>query len=195
MDDVKGFIRRCIAVVMVALVLSTSRVRAQAEEAFGSVSLGLVGAFDVARGTFQDHWGRRPAVGATVRMPFYVGDVEVGLLYSRYGSDAAFTSLLGFAGWGATLPLGKVGGLTGMVVAGDYFMLFHGPQPGYSSRENEVALGASAMMEFRPVGPFGFEVGLRALRIFTSTPIDLVHVSAGLRYRLSAPEWLPAVMR
>lgn len=176
-------------------MLAAGTARGQSDAAFTSGSLGFVGSVDVAAGSFQEHWESGPSFGATLRLPFYLGDVEAGALVARHSGPSPFTSFLGFAGWGGSVPLGSRVRIGGMLSAGDYLMLLDGSATGFSGRENELALGASSTVEVRPFDRLSIETGVRTFRVFTSTPIDLVLVAVGIRYRFAMPDWFPVLMR
>ncbi len=166
---------------------------------FSSMRFDVSVGADVSKGRFQDHWKIGPTPAVLARMPFHVGDLEIGAAGARNefrgGTDGDYWSALIHAGWGEGVNVGGVLHLHGSALVGSYFMIFDTQPVGYARRENELALGASADLNVLALEPVILFARTGYLRVFTSTPIDLIHLSAGLALRIETPNWLRTLLR
>lgn len=192
----KGFIRICVIAIAPCAIAVSDGV---AQEPFSTASIGVSVGTDVHHGRFQDHWRTGPAPALQVRMPFHVGEAEVGAALSRSefaaDLDGDFWGALLHVGWGGAYAPHDVLRLQGTLLAGTFLMLFDTRQVGYARRESELMFGASVAAQVRILEPVHLRLQTAFQRIFTSSPIDLVQVSAGFVVELDTPDWLPPLLR
>lgn len=213
----KGLLRARLAAAFLCLATLFSAVVAEvhAQDPYSRLHVGVGGGSDVGDGRFQEFWSRSPSFSMFGRMPFYVGHVEAGISASRHsfqgeapppsddpaapnnplGDGADFWGALIHVGWGPSLAITPGFQAQGTLTVGDFLMVFDSPEKGYAQRENELVLGASAGFTFYMARRVGLFARLGYSRVFTSTPIDLVHVSAGLEARLVTPSWVREMLR
>ena len=192
----KGFIRICV-IALAPCAIAVSDVVAQVP--FSTASIGVTVGTDVHHGRFQDNWRTGPTPAVHVRMPFHVGEAELGAALSRSeftgGLDGDFWGALLHAGWGGSYVPSEVLRIQGTLLAGTFLRVFDTRQFGYARRESELMLGASAAAQVRVFAPIHLRMQTAFHRIYTSTPIDLVQVSAGLVVEFDTPDWLPPLLR
>lgn len=169
----------------IAWMLLVSAANAQP---YASVSVGVNAGFSTYANEFGSWWDVSPAALVSARTPFYVGQIEAGALGFRNADTIGendFSAGLFFAGWGPTLEAGSVAEWRTTAFAGDLLMLFDEGGSGYSRRENELALGIKSTIVFELIRNTELEAGVVGFRTFTSSPIDLLFISAGIRYRIA----------
>lgn len=190
----KGFLRWSVLFAWLGICAATD-VRAQAP--FASLEIGGAIGTDVAEARFQEHWATRLTPMVWVRTPAYGGNLEAGVRASYHdGRDQMdFRSALLHVGWGPSIDLGEALQARLTAVAGDYFMLFDERRAGYARRENELTLGLAADLVVGVANPLAVFVRGEYLRVYTSTPIDIVQVGAGAAFRLETPSWLRPLLR
>lgn len=192
----KGFIRTA---VVAALLCVAAPGLALGQAPFSSMRFDVSVGADVSTGRLQDHWKIGPTPAVLTRIPFHIGEVEIGAAGARNefrgGTDGDYWSVLVHAGWGEGVNVGGVLRLHGSALVGSYFMIFDTQPVGYARRENELALGGSADLSVLALEPVILFARTGYLRVFTSTPIDLIHLSAGLAVRIETPNWLRTLLR
>lgn len=180
--------------------LATDSVAQRAStEPYSRLIVSATAGWDLGQGRFQDHWTTGVTPGAHLRVPARIGDLEFGVGVARNwfqgGPEADFWSTLLQFGWGHSLELVDRLIVEGTLHAGMYLMMFDEQPIGYARRESELMLGGSIGARVPVSRQVRVMVRTGMLRVYTSTPIDIVHVTGGLALVLETPAWLRPLLR
>jgi hypothetical protein len=187
---------RC-ALAVLLLTPCSGAVAAQARPApapFETLDLALTVLADVNHGALHRWWSPGPAIAAGVTMPFYAGDVELGVQYASptalRDDVPAFRSLFAFAGWSGGHGLGSGFTAGGGVRVGVMGMRFRHDTVPQAGRESELGVAARAALRWMPGGVWFTEAGLSYQSILTHRRMEQVFLSVALGRRFGTPVWL-----
>lgn len=177
--------------VFVLSVLLPVRAVAQ-EQAFSTISFGANVSKDVGNANFQRLWSSRLAMDAYTEVPFYFGHVRLAARYMQALSPTLtdIRTLHMRAAWGPRLELTNRIDVSSSVSVGSLYMSFEDEPVDYRRSESELAFGAAVAVGIRISPRITWEVSSEWTHAFTSTPLDFVFVSSGLRYEFRSPDWL-----
>lgn len=187
----------CIAAAAVA-PLRSQEVVARSDAPYSSVTVGLAAARQANSGRLEDYWDAGSGVRLDVHMPFHVGEAGITattLRYAARGPDQpGFRTILVGADW--RFPLGGLRRVRPSVSmeAGNFMTIFDGEQPKGLGKESEIYVGIGASLAVRLVRGMALTLGGEVRHVFTSTPIRLASVRAGLGHTFVTPRWLRAVV-
>lgn len=181
-----------IAIVALGAATLTPAVLAQRAEPFSTVSVGIAVSHDVHDARFQSSWEVSPAIDVSAGLPFYYGNIRAGvrILHAYSPELTDINSAYMHVAWGPTVDLGRSLSFDASVSAGSMYMSFTDEPVSFRKSESELAVGLRGGMSARVGGPIRAHVYCEWQHAFTSIPLDLVFVSAGLAYELQTPDWL-----
>jgi hypothetical protein len=171
---------------------------------FSTVSLYAGGSVPVRTGALAAFYHSSPGFDLVAAAPFYVGVAGLDAGLRRYEqrpgrADEDLWAAPVALRWGVrpSLPVGGGGGglrAEASARLGALLMRFSGGSAGLRN-ESELLMGADAGLSLRVAGRWEIVAGLRYERVFTSTPLHLWQVRAGVRRRFEAPRWLQTLLR
>jgi hypothetical protein len=191
------------------LVLSAPTVRAQATvtvdsasspRAFSTLSIHLAGVRNVNRERLHALWAPRDGFELGVSTPLPVGEIGIGIAALSFGGRAAeqpdFDARLLTLRWGGSRTIAGPLAFHGSAALGNIFMTFDDGERrvGGLTTESELLVGGVGGLDLRLSPWLSLSVESSLLRILTSTPIDLVLVSAGATLGFRTPRWLRGVL-
>ena len=166
---------------------------------FETVAIRVGGTANVYENFLHVFWERGVGGEASVATPFYLGYVEAGGAFHRYGvvqpTVPAFDAVLVFAGWGLRLDLAERLWIEAGPRIGTYRMTFDEVTFTGVKNESELMLGVGARASLRLAGPLAVHAGGSYQKVYTFVRLNLWYATAGLSYRLRSPEWLKDVLR
>ncbi len=164
---------------------------------FDSLTIGINAISNPNRNVFHDFW--TPATGAEgyAAMPFYLGDIRLGLQYLPYksvsGIEPDFNSLFGYLQWDSRTRSFSNVYARGGVRIGLFQMRFAENNFDLSEGlivEREFAVGASLGLNYNLYKHWRLSIGSSYVSILTEKKIELLFLSFGISRTFPAPQWL-----
>lgn len=166
---------------------------------FETVEVLVAGSTNLNRNFLHTFWTPEPGGEVVVALPFYAGQIEGGAVLHRYEDKVPevprFHAVLGYVGWGVVVQGRGLRWYNG-VRLGIYRMAFDEdtPFPGVRT-ESELTVGMQSRLHVAVARGLSVQVAGGYLKTYTNLRLNLWHASAGLGYRVAAPEWLKRVLR
>ena len=165
---------------------------------YSTVTVALSGVRPASSGRLEDYWTAGNGLRFDIHMPFHVG--EAGITATTLRHEALGTEQPGFraiiigANW--RFPLGNSRRVRPAIAveAGNFMTIFDGEQPKGLGKESEIYVGGEASVRIAVLGGTSVLLGADARHVFTSTPVRLTSLHAGLAQTMSTPRWLRAVI-
>lgn len=164
---------------------------------FDSLTIGINAITNPNRNVFHDFWTPETGAEGYAAMPFYLGDIRLGLQFLPYksvtGIEPDFNSLFGYLQWDARTRTFKNGYANGGVRVGLFQMRFAENNFGLSEGlivEREFAVGASLGLNYNFYKQWRLSVGSSYVSILTEKKIELLFFSFGISRTFPAPQWL-----
>jgi hypothetical protein len=183
------------ALVLAILNLPANAPAEESDDAFAYTQVGVFLDGPVANDDFNEFW--QPKLGATVEleMPFYIGNVRLGLQSFKNSSKQtnvpSFRSTYLSLGWAFELgiPLGLQ--WSNGFNAGAFFMdLSDDPFTDFEDTESELGLGVVTRLRY-PIGSaWSALLGVEYRVIYTSRRIEYGFLSVGVSRTFGTPRWL-----
>ena len=179
------------------LLATTAPALAQSPDstAFGTVTMSLGMALDVARSANLERWHPSPGIEARVRFPFYAGSVELGATQATFDSQdgdiPGFRARYIFVGWGVGVgPVSRLTWRTGARL-GVYDLQFDDESlADYVRSENETATEIVTELELALSRDWSAAAGMGGRLVFTEPRLRQLTLTAAIRRALVTPEWL-----
>jgi len=164
---------------------------------FSTLEVGVGYLTNANHNRFHEFYETGSGIEASVRTPFYYGDLQVALQsvsFSTRSEEAAqdFNTIGADIRWGPSLALPyRLSAAVGFG-AGFYAFLPDNPSLGGFAHHTETELSAAlfAQLRYPLTQKWALNTELTLTRLFTFRHIDLAYVSMGLAYRFSTPCWL-----
>lgn len=192
-------IGRRLAVVAL-LVVTHTPLLAQRTDAFSAIELGVHVIADARpddAGAAQRYWRADLGGEATAALPFYAGDIELGLQQmhfdARAGDVPGFRARLLFLGWRDNLYASRRLSWQAGARVGIYAMRFDGDTiPSFRRNESELGLAARTGLAYGidRGGRWRAHVTAAYQAVLVSPRLEQKILSAGLSRRFSSPSWL-----
>lgn len=190
-----------------AIALATS---ARAQDApFSRVGVRGGAAASAVETRFHDRWTTDSGPAVSVWMPFYLGEIEAGLLRHRHDARAGqpetlpgFYATFVYLGWSLPIVVADRFRVAPGLRLGNLSMTFDDTDPepngstiwvGYDLDESEAGAALTLRLDARIAGPLRAHLQGSAQRVFTSTRTDFGWFEAGLSYSIRAPQWVREV--
>ncbi len=181
------------------LLTSSHPVSAHKSDAFDSLQIGLQYVSNTNRGTFHDFWKQTIGFEGFVEMPFYLGDVQVGVQVLSYTGNQlgvpGFQNLFIYAGWGKrwALPT-RLSCFAGLSI-GNNIMIFEREAAKSYRLETEYGVNLNARLGYRIYEKWSIDISGSYLVVFTHKQIRLAFLSAGISRSFGMPKWLKEFLR
>jgi len=188
--------RRLVPALLCALVAPAVTAIAQQRAApFETLDLSIELLADIHQGRLQRDWSPGPALGIGLALPFYLGNVELGVQLAHPSARQAplpdFRSLFVYVGWSGTRELGRRLRAEAGVRAGIVGLSFDGDDiPAFRQYEREPAVTARGALRWTPRDPWFTEAAVAWHSVFTEPQIKQIFLSAGVGRRFRTPTWL-----
>ena len=165
---------------------------------YETMELGLAVDHNFNKNTFHELYDPGLGITASVRTPFYLGTIGVGLhVFSSSGrrpENPDFVSQYIHLAWGYSIGLpGNLCWQAG-VRAGLMRMAFDISDPGLRF-ESEVAFEAGTAIRYSPIPRWAIILSGRFRKVFTHERINLSFVGVGLSRTFATPRWLKALLQ
>ncbi|MBA3890236.1 MAG: hypothetical protein H0X64_06875 [Gemmatimonadaceae bacterium] len=197
---------RGIAVLAATLLLvaDTTSLGAQAPASphsrapYSSLTVSVAASRQASSGRLDDYWDAGRGVRIDIHTPFYLGDAGLTATTLRYATRTAsqpgFRAIVAGANW--RFPIGTTARLRPAlsVEAGNFMTIFDGDQPKGLGKESEIYAGGGASLGVAIAAGTAAVFGADARHVFTSTPIRMVSLHAGIAHTFATPGWLRAVI-
>ncbi len=191
---------------LLLLLLTGLPLRAPAQsQAFQTLRLQAEGALQLADNSFTQNWRAAPVAGILFATPFYAGELQAGLRYTRFRSRAQkrfsdFHSFYVRIGWGYPLSLSDRLLLRPVISLGNSYMRFDRAasytRPGadwshtFDRNESEIAWEGTVSLEFRLDPTWSLHASFAYNRTLTFHPLRQIMLTAGISHSLESPRWL-----
>ncbi|HYF38918.1 MAG TPA: hypothetical protein VD930_04450 [Gemmatimonadales bacterium] len=188
--------QRLVPALLSALVAAGPTVAAQQRAApFETLDLSIELLADIHQSRLQRDWSTGPVLGIGLALPFYLGNVELGVQLARPSARQAslpdFRSLFVYAGWSGTRELGRRLRAEAGVRAGIVGLSFHGDNIAEGrERESEPAVTARGALRWTPRAPWFTEAAVAWHSVFTEPRMEQLFLSAAVGRRFRTPTWL-----
>ncbi len=181
--------------LLAAILLSSASVAAEGKQPLETFSVYTGGLTDVGQTNFHDTWQPEAGFDLSVTMPFYYGEVEVGITFLPYSAlsnkQPDFTSEYTYFGWGDVIPLSRVFDLSAGIRVGTFRFVFEGENIEKHRRfESEFCAAIVAGVESKLYSAWSFELSASYVRIYTAKRIDMFYLSGGVSRTFSTPDWM-----
>ncbi len=164
---------------------------------FDSLTIGINAITNPNRNVFHDFWTPETGAEGYAEMPFYLGDIRIGLQYLPYesvsGIEPDFNSLFGYLQWDARTRSFKNLSANGGVRIGLFQMRFAENNFDLSEGlivEREFAIGASLGLNYNLYKQWRLNIAGSYVSILTDKKIELLFLSFGISRTFPAPQWL-----
>lgn len=191
-----------LPMLLVLAALLALPATAQPTAPFETFTLRLGGTVEAPNDRYGAVWQPSPGVDVAATVPFYLGlTFDAGLAFSNHRAQTEtlldFLAIHGYVGLGAGLQLPVGARLHLGAHAGVLSMDFYADEAAgaFARRESELATGLVAGGTAPLTDRLGVYVGARWTHVYTSTPIDLVRVHAGLTWTFVTPGWLRELLQ
>ncbi|MDZ7772639.1 MAG: hypothetical protein U5K31_07875 [Balneolaceae bacterium] len=210
--------RISIATLLLVLLACTAR-EASAQQSgdqsgtpiFGSLRLEADLGRSIGQNIYTRNWLPQTVGGLTLATPFHLGELEVGLRYSRFLHDemlngfSDFHAVYAWLGWNLPLELGeKTTVLTGLSLGNTYFSydqarIYTAPGADWSyafdRSESEISYELSLELHYGLGEGWGLFGGVAYNRTLTYHPLELTLLRAGISRTFDSPSWLQSFLR
>jgi hypothetical protein len=188
--------------LIILLCIHTVAVAQHSNQVFVDLNSGL----SIAQNSFTDTWDPYPAGHLNVRVPFYAGQLEAGVRYTRFKGDAPsdrdsdFHSIFIHAGYSYPIQITNRYRLAPTLRFGNNQMIFD------SSNIFTNQAGTEEFVTDQTESEFAYEFALRNgirlskhwqlnatlsyNRTLTFFPLSVTRISVGITYAFNEPEWL-----
>jgi hypothetical protein len=169
---------------------------APSRRAFSTLSVRLSGARNVNRELLHEFWSPRDGFELELSTPLPVGQMGISITALSFGGRVAeqpdFDARLLSLRWGGSRTIAGPVALRASALLGNIFMTFDDGERRISglTTESELLVGGAGGVDLRVSPWLSFSLESSLQRILTSTPIDLVVVSAGAKLAMRMPRWL-----
>lgn len=165
---------------------------------YETMELGIAVDHNFNKNTFHEFYDPGLGITASVRTPFYLGTIGLGLhVFSSSGRRPGisdFVSQYIHLAWGHSIGLpGNLGWQVG-VRAGLMRMVFDSAGAA-STFEGEVAFEAGTAIRYSPIPRWAIILSGRFRKVFTHERINLSFVGVGLSRTFATPRWLKALLQ
>jgi hypothetical protein len=173
---------------------------AASSRAFSTLSIRVAGARNINRELLHEFWAPRDGLELEVSTPLPVGEIGINVTALSFGGRASeqpdFDAQLVALRWGGS---GRIAGplaIRGSAALGNIFMTFDDGdrRVGGLTTESELLVGAVGGLDLRVSPWLTLTIQSSLQRVLTSTPIDLLVVSAGAKASMRTPRWLRGVL-
>lgn len=164
----------------------------------------------LAENSFTQNWRADPVAGILFAIPFYAGELQAGLRYTRFRSSGRnrfsdFHAFYARIGWGYTLPLSDRFLLRPVISLGNNYMRFDRPvsytRPGadwsftFDRSESEIAWEGAVSLQFRLDPAWSLHASLAYNHTLTFHPLRQILLTAGISRSLETPRWLKKFLK
>lgn len=193
------------------LLLANVSIANAQSKAFESISVGAYVGYPVAGGELLNSWNSEPSLQLSFGTPFYAGELETGVRYTRFSNSEAFPDYSNFDSFFIYMGWGYHFTITDKLSAGpalrfgttffkyDEAKIYTRPNVGweydFDTTESEFAYELLFRSVFRISGRIRAHAELTYNRTLTFHPVRLSYISAGFTYRFNSPDWFKKVLR
>ncbi|NGP77734.1 hypothetical protein G3570_13890 [Balneolaceae bacterium YR4-1] len=176
------------------------------QKAFETISVGATMGYTISGNELLDSWDSKPSLQLNFRTPFYAGELESGLRYSKFTHSpelpdySDFRTTYIFLGWGYDFAVSENLFISPLLRFGTKFFHYKNakryPSPSgswfyaFDSNESEFAYELIFRGTYRLSDKFSAYADLSYNRTLTYHPIQLNYLSAGIMYTFDTPNWL-----
>lgn len=188
----------CLMISQAAVAQSTTA----AEKVFIDINTG----FTFIENSFTQTWEAQPAWHVNLRIPFYAGQVEGGVRYTRYKgyapstTDSDFTSYYFYVGYSYPIEIFSWYQIAPVVRVGNNLMFFDEAEVYIyktgterfvtDKRESEFAYELALRNQFQLTDRWFIHASLSYNRTLTYYPLPVTVFSVGISYAFPQPDWL-----
>lgn len=165
---------------------------------FTKINLDIVG--NKSTDELSRLWDAQKGFEGSVEMPFYYGNIQVGVRYIPYKENEYFyhdfSTFYYFAGWGKELNLPFHFRWYNGFKVGAYAMAFHDDSLTiYQKDETELAAGLNSRVSVEILKNIFLNAAADYTAVFTHKRIELFLISAGVSYSFKTPIWLKEFLK
>jgi hypothetical protein len=184
-------------IILISLLLSVQDLAAQ--EAYNELQLTVTGHRMMAGTTIYDSWKPSPGIGFELSLPYYAGNLELGIRYLRFDEyefeNSGFHSHYVFAGWSYRYYTSEQVSVTPAIRLGNKFMLhdqdmIYGGEYRFSREESEISYEVQLRIQIDMSRHTAFYIGGAYNRTIFNIPFSAWYGSVGLSAKLQTPTWL-----
>lgn len=197
-------------IVALTLILDFSSAFGQ-DRAFENLAIGVHIGHPIAGSDLLNSWKPEPSLQLFLETPFYAGEIETGIRYTRFSNSTNFSDFSDFnsffiyLGWGYDFAISdKLSASPGLRFGNTFFqydeaMVYTRPNVGweydFDTTESEFAYEINFRTAFRISQSISVHTELTYNRTITFHPISLNYINAGFTYTFDAPKWLKKILR
>ena len=165
---------------------------------YGAVTVALSGVRLASAGRLEDYWDAGNGIRLDIHMPFHVGEAGITATTLRHEplgpGQPGFRAIITGASWRFPLRRSRRIRPALSLEAGNYMTIFDGEQPKGLGKESEIYIGGGGAIDIALSRGTSLVLGAEARHVFTSTPVRLGALHAGLAYTFASPHWLRGVV-
>lgn len=165
---------------------------------YASVTVAMSAAHQASSGRLEDYWNAGNGIRLDVHMPFHVGEAGVTGTTLRYEPRSAeqpgFRAIIVGASWRFPFAVARRLHPALSIEAGNFMTIFDGEQAKGLGKESEIYVGAGGSLRAAIAGGTSLTLGADARHVFTSTPLRLASLHAGVAHTFATPRWLRGVV-
>lgn len=188
------------------LVIGISSFAQPVQQSKEHVYIDFNSSFSIVENSFTQTWDPLPGLQLNVRAPFYAGQLEAGLRYTRFmGSapsetDSDFHSVFAHIGWNYPVKITSRFEIDPSIRFGNHFMLFDesavftnnsGSERFVTDQsESEFAYEISLRNQFSLTENWHLSASISYNRTLTFFPLPVTLFSLGVSRSFEQPRWL-----
>jgi len=186
---------------LLAILFCTNPLRAQTAaetRPFGTLDVGLYGAFNVNRNDFHDYWDDGSAGAIDFVTPFYAGRASLLVrvaAHDEVNAASGFTSVFGALGWRVGKELSRHFRADVGLHAGLMNWIFDEESESSVKYELEFASEAGVRADFEFAERWHAIVEGSYQLTFTHERIELAYLSFGVARTFGAPKWIRSALQ
>ncbi len=190
----------------IILLAWSTPVHAQTNSDIEKVYIDLNTGFSIIQNSFTDTWDPYPALRLNLRLPFYAGQLEGGVRYTRFEgyaptpTDSDFHSFYLYVGYSYPFEINSWFRIAPVIRFGSNLMVFDEAEV-YTNKkgteqfitdkaESEFAYELALRNQFQITDGWYIHAVLSYTRTFTYYPLSVTLFSVGISYSFSQPDWL-----
>ncbi len=170
-----------------------------AQDVYDELQLTVTGHRLMSGTTIYDSWNALPGIGFEVNLPYYTGNLELGIRYVRFDEyefeNSGFHSHYLFAGWNYKYRTSEHVSVIPGIRIGNTFNLhdkdkIYDNEYRFSREESEISYEVQLRIQFEMSRHTAFYISGAYNRTIFNIPFSAWYGSAGLSAKLETPAWL-----